>query len=99
MQRLYRPALLGAALIGISACSGGGGTSTVPGPGSAITPSGQGRTVSSIGGPSCNVPADYPTIQAAVNAAGCATINVAPGSYTENVTIARALTLRGAQAG
>ena len=99
MRRLYRPALLSAALIGISACSGGGGTSAVPGPGSAITPSGQGRTVSSIGGPGCNVPADYPTIQAAVNAPGCATINVAPGSYTENVSIARALTLRGAQAG
>jgi hypothetical protein len=99
MRRLYRPALLSAALIGISACSGGGGSSTVPGASSAITPSGQARAISSIGGPTCNVPADYPTIQAAVSASACATINVAPGSYTENVTIARALTLRGAQAG
>ncbi|HEY0394416.1 MAG TPA: hypothetical protein VGD01_07955 [Candidatus Elarobacter sp.] len=99
MRRLYRPALLSAALIGISACSGGGGSSTVPGASSAITPSGQARAISSVGGPTCNVPANYPTIQAAVNAPGCATINVAPGSYTENVTIARALTLRGAQAG
>ncbi|MDB5072664.1 MAG: hypothetical protein JWM87_3775 [Candidatus Eremiobacteraeota bacterium] len=99
MRRLYRPAFLIAALIGISACSGGGGSSTVPGAGSVTTASGQGRTVLSVGGPTCNVPADYPTIQAAVSAPACATINVAPGSYTENVTIARALTLRGAQAG
>jgi hypothetical protein len=55
--------------------------------------------VLSVGGPTCNVPANYPTIQAAVNAPGCATIDVAPGSYTENVTIPRSLTLRGAQAG
>ena len=99
MRRLYRPALLIAALIGISACSGGGGSSTVPGAGSMTAPSAQGRAVLSVGGPTCNVPADYPTIQAAVNAPACATIKVAPGSYTENVTIARALTLRGAQAG
>ena len=99
MRRLYQPALLIAALIGISACSGGRGSSAIPGAGSAITPSGQSRTVSAVGGPTCNVPADYPTIQAAVNASGCATIKVAPGSYTENVSIARALTLRGAQAG
>jgi hypothetical protein len=88
-----------AALIGISACGGGGGNSTLPGAGSAIAPSGQSRAALSVGGPTCNVPADYPTIQAAVTAPVCATINVAPGSYTENVVIARALTLRGAQAG
>ena len=101
MRRLYRPALLIVALIGISACGGGGGggNSTLPGAGSPAAPSGLGRAALSVGGPSCNVPADYPTIQAAVNASGCATINVAPGSYTENVTILRALTLRGAQAG
>ena len=98
-MRLYRPVLTIAALIGISACSGGGGSAPVPGAGSAITPSGQGRTVLAVGGPSCNVPADYPTIQAAVNAPGCATIKVAAGSYTENVSIPRSLTLRGAQAG
>jgi hypothetical protein len=99
MRPLYRPALLIAALIGISACGGGGGSSAVPAGGSVTAQSGQVRTVSSVGGPTCNVPADYPTIQAAVNAPGCATIKVAPGSYTENVSIARALTLRGAQAG
>ena len=97
MRRLFRPAFLTAAVIGISACSGGG-NATAPA-GSAAIPSGQGRTTLSIGGPTCNVPADYPTIQAAVNASGCSTINVAPGSYTENVVIARSLTLRGAQAG
>lgn len=99
MRRLYRPAIMIAALIGISACGGGGGNSTLPGAASATTPSGVGRAALSIGGPTCNVPADYPTIQAAVTAPACATINVAPGSYTENVVIARALTLRGAQAG
>jgi hypothetical protein len=99
MRRLYRPALPIAALIAISACSGGGGSSTVPGAGSATTASGPARTTLSVGGPTCRVPADYPTIQAAVNAPGCATINVAPGTYTENVNIPRTLTLRGAQAG
>jgi nitrous oxidase accessory protein NosD len=50
-------------------------------------------------GPVCTVPGDYATIQAAVNDPGCLTINVAPGAYAENVTINRALTLNGAQAG
>jgi hypothetical protein len=57
------------------------------------------KTRAAVGGPVCNVPADYPTIQAAVNAPGCTTINVAPGTYTENVSIARTLTLNGAQHG
>jgi hypothetical protein len=48
----------------------------------------------------CSVPSvAYPTIQAAVNAAGCSTITVDPGLYTENVSIGRTLTLRGARAG
>ena len=47
----------------------------------------------------CTVPGTHATIQAAVNDAGCSTINVAPGAYAENVTISRALTLNGAQAG
>jgi hypothetical protein len=42
---------------------------------------------------------DYLTIQAAVNAMGCTTINVAQGMYFENVVIGRTLTLNGAQAG
>ena len=34
----------------------------------------------------CHVPSSvYPTIQAAVNDVTCATINVAAGTYTENV--------------
>ena len=45
----------------------------------------------------CNVPSTaYPTIQAAVNDAACATINVAAGTYYENVSISRDVTLRGA---
>lgn len=57
------------------------------------------RTKATVGGPTCNVPTDYPTIQAAVNVAGCTTINVAAGTYTENVTIPRSLTLKGTRAG
>lgn len=49
----------------------------------------------------CAVPTiTYPTIQSAVNdAVNCSVINVAAGTYTENVIIPRALTLNGAQAG
>ena len=50
-------------------------------------------------GPVCSVPGDYATIQGAVNDVGCTTINVGPGTYAENVSIARSLTLNGAQAG
>jgi len=57
------------------------------------------KTKAAVGGPICNVPTDYPTIQAAVNDPGCVTINVAPGAYSENVIIPRSLTLNGAQAG
>lgn len=58
-----------------------------------------GTAMATVGGPICNVPADYPTIQAAVNVSGCTTINVAAGTYNEEVTINRSLTLNGAQAG
>lgn len=47
----------------------------------------------------CTVPGTHATIQGAVNDLGCSTINVASGSYTENVIIFRSLTLNGAQAG
>jgi hypothetical protein len=56
-------------------------------------------TEAAVGGPTCNVPADYPTIQAAVADPGCTTIKVAAGSYAENVTINRAVNLKGAKAG
>src|SRR5580765_6985321 len=47
----------------------------------------------------CTVPGDYATIQAAVNDVTCATINVAPGTYNENVIVTRNVTINGAQAG
>ena len=48
----------------------------------------------------CSVPSGaHPTIQSAVNDPGCTTINVAAGTYNENVVIPRTLTLNGAQAG
>ena len=53
-------------------------------------------------GPTCTVGASgatYTTIQAAVNDGGCATINVAAGTYTENVTIGRSVTINGATSG
>ena len=46
----------------------------------------------------CTVPGSHATIQLAVSDLSCSTINVAPGVYTENVTISRSLTLNGAQA-
>jgi hypothetical protein len=49
-----------------------------------------GCTVNSAGG------ANYTTIQAAVNEPTCQTISVAAGTYTETVTINRAVDLRGA---
>src|SRR6476620_5638040 len=49
----------------------------------------------------CNVPSgSYPTIQAAASDPTCNTINVAAGSYTENVIVAFAnTTINGAKAG
>lgn len=50
-------------------------------------------------GPVCTVGSgsgpDYGTIQAAVNDSGCTTINVAGGTYTENLYITRSLALMG----
>ncbi len=48
----------------------------------------------------CSVPSGpYPTIQAAVDDIGCQTVQVAAGTYTENVAIGRSVFLLGAQAG
>ncbi|HEY2812312.1 MAG TPA: hypothetical protein VGJ03_02490 [Acidimicrobiales bacterium] len=48
----------------------------------------------------CNVATPtYPTIQSAVADPSCDVINVASGTYNENVVIPRTLTLNGAQAG
>jgi hypothetical protein len=60
-----------------------------------------GRALAALGGPTCTVGAgqDYATIQAAVDVAGCSTIKVAAGTYAENVTIARSVTLKGAKFG
>jgi hypothetical protein len=60
---------------------------------------GQRTTKASVGGPICNVPADYATIQDAVNDSGCTTINVSAGPYNESVTIGRPLTLNGPNVG
>src|SRR5205823_405972 len=53
-------------------------------------------------GPACTVGAgggaNYTTVQAAVDDVGCATINIAAGTYTENITIGRNITLQGAGA-
>lgn len=58
-----------------------------------------GRVQAVVAGPTCNVPVDYLTIQAAVSDVGCSTIKVAAGTYNESVTIPRSLTLKGAKAG
>jgi len=48
----------------------------------------------------CNVPSlTHPTIQSAVNDPTCDPITVAAGTYNEDVTILRSVTLQGAQAG
>jgi hypothetical protein len=47
----------------------------------------------------CTVPGDHATIQSAVNDLGCSTIKVTSGTYNENVTIPRTLTLNGAMVG
>ncbi len=51
------------------------------------------------GGPTCSVPTDYSTIQAAVNVAGCTTIDVAAGTYNENVNINHSVILNGPNVG
>lgn len=57
------------------------------------------NTNAAVGGPTCNVPGDYPSIQAAVDVASCTTVKVAQGTYNENVVINHSLTLKGAKAG
>lgn len=54
------------------------------------------RTANSVAAVNCNVPTDYGTIQAAINDTNCDTIVVAAGTYVENLTINRSLTLRSA---
>lgn len=56
-------------------------------------------TNAAVGGPNCNVPGDYPTIQAAVSDPGCSTVRVAAGNYAENVVINRSVNVKGAKSG
>ena len=58
-----------------------------------------GVSQAAVGGPVCNVPADYPTISAAVAVPTCTTVRVAPGDYNESVVITREVKLRGAKSG
>jgi len=44
---------------------------------------------------SCNVPSEFPTIQAAVADATCDKVNIAPGTYHGGVIIGRDVTLNG----
>jgi Pectinesterase len=54
------------------------------------------QRASALAASGCNVPSTaYPTIGAAVVDPACATINVAAGTYTENVIIERNVTIRG----
>jgi len=46
--------------------------------------------------PPCHVPGDYATIQAAIDESTCATINLAAGTYEEDITISRDVTIGGA---
>jgi subtilisin-like proprotein convertase family protein len=50
-------------------------------------------------GPSCSVPGDYGTIQAAVDDPTCETINLDKGVFAENVSISRTVTIAGQGAG
>lgn len=73
---------------------GAGGVGTV-----AALALGGGTGHAAVGGPVCNVPADYSTIQAAVNDTNCATVKVSAGTYNENVDVTRSVTIKGAKAG
>lgn len=64
-----------------------------------ITTSGTAAPIAPAHGPTCSVPGDYATIQAAVNDTNCTTINVAAGIYAEHVTINHSVILNGANSG
>jgi hypothetical protein len=57
-------------------------------------------TLPVLGQTTWNVPGDFSTIQDAIDGASSGdTIDVAPGNYSENLTLDKSLTLLGAQAG
>jgi uncharacterized protein (DUF2345 family) len=55
-----------------------------------------------VAGSTCNVPSggtyNYPTIQAAVDDPGCASITMAAGTYNVHISINRSVTINGAGA-
>src|SRR4051812_14842867 len=66
-----------------------------------IAPSAAPALVALVAGPTCSVGAsgaNYTTVQAAVNDSNCSTINIAAGTYNENITISRSVILQGAGA-
>ena len=89
-MRVARVAVVMSGCLGFLACSDS----------TAVSPVAPPQTLHfTVGGPTCNVPGDYLTIQDAVNVSLCSTINVAAGTYAENVSIGRTLILNGAQVG
>ena len=66
-----------------------------------IAPSSTPTHLALAAGPVCTVGAsgaNYTAVQAAVNDSNCATINIAAGTYTENITISRSVAIHGAGA-